>query len=166
MARAPKTQLLTRDHLDGRTIAAKRAKSLAADLASDLGNDLSAAQTVLVRRAAAVAALVEHMEATWLGGGQIDPAQFTTLVNTLTRTLTTLGIHRVPRDVTPSVAEFVADFARSKAASAANAAEAPTAALSAPIGPAATAGAPITGGSRSVPPETLPPPPIPMPPPQ
>jgi hypothetical protein len=118
-ADAGKAKLLTLGDLDGRTIAAKRAKALVSELETDLGGDLSAAQRTLVHRAAAATALVEHMEALWLAGHGIDVPAATTLTNTLSRILGQLGLERRPRDVTPSLSEWAAGVARRKAEAAA-----------------------------------------------
>jgi hypothetical protein len=115
-----KARLLTIGDLDGRTTSAKRANALAAELENDLGGSdtLSAAQRVLVRRAAAAVAVAEHLETLWIAGHAIDVGALTTLTNTISRVCGQLGLERKPRDVTPTVAEFVAEFAKEKAVAA------------------------------------------------
>jgi hypothetical protein len=110
---AEKTRLLTIGDLDGRTRAAKCAMATVTAMEADLGGSdhLSAAQRALTRRAAVAIALVEHMEASWLGGAGIDVAAYTTLCNTLNRTLVTLGLKRQSRDITPRLADYIANKA-------------------------------------------------------
>lgn len=112
-ADASKMRLLTLGDLDGRTNAAKAAKALITDLESDLGgaDRLSAGERALVVRAAVTTAMVEHIEATWLSGGELDVAAYSALVNVQRRLLTTVGLQRRPRDVTPALADYVAAMA-------------------------------------------------------
>lgn len=108
-----KVRLLSLSDLDGRTNAAKAARALIADLESDLGgaDRLSAAERALVVRAAVTGAMVEHLEATWLSGGEYDVAAYTTLAKLQLRLLTALGLQRRPRDVTPDLTDYVAQAA-------------------------------------------------------
>jgi hypothetical protein len=101
---------MTLGDLDGRTGAAKAAKALIADLSADLGgvDRLSAAERALVVRAAVSTAMLEHIETVWLSGGDLDVAAYTALTNNLRRLLTTVGLQRRPRDVTPRLADYVA----------------------------------------------------------
>lgn len=113
---AAKSRLMTLGALDGRTLAARSAKALIADLENDMGgaDRLSTAQRVLIQRAAIAAAVVEHMETMWLAGHPIDVGALTTLINTLARTLGALGLERRQRDVTPSLTAYVAAKAAEK----------------------------------------------------
>ncbi len=105
-----KVRLLTLADLDGRTNAAKAARALVADLESDLGgaDRLSAAERALVVRAAVTGAMVEHLEASWLSGGDYDVLTYTALAKLQLRLLTALGLQRRSRDVTPDLAAYVA----------------------------------------------------------
>lgn len=96
-----KVRLLTLADLDGRTNAAKAAKRLIADLESDLGgaDTISAGQRALVMRAAVAGAMVEHLEATWLSGGDYDVVTYTMLAKLQVRLLTALGLERRMKDV-------------------------------------------------------------------
>jgi hypothetical protein len=116
-----KAKLLCLGDLDGRTVAAKRANALVAELENDLGGSehLSASQRVLVRRAAAAVAVAEHLEASWIAGHAIDVGALTTLTNTISRVCGQLGLERKPRDITPSIEQFAAELAAEKAAAAA-----------------------------------------------
>jgi hypothetical protein len=59
----------------------------------------------LVRRAAALSAECERQEALWARGeAEFDVAAYSVLSNTVRRIIQTLGLKRVPRDVTPAFA--------------------------------------------------------------
>ena len=105
-----KARLLSLADLDGRTNAAKWARSLVADLESDLGGAerLSAAEREIVQRCALASAMLQDMEATWLTGRGVDVAAYTTLANSQSRMLKMIGLARRPRDVTPDLTEYVA----------------------------------------------------------
>jgi len=96
---AQKIQLLTIDDLDGRTRAAKHARDLARRLLDDLGGPLhvSAAQSELIQRAAAVGALVADIEARALSGQPFDATELNALAEHQRRALDRLGLHRSPR---------------------------------------------------------------------
>ncbi|MDI3564951.1 hypothetical protein [Bradyrhizobium sp. Arg816] len=96
-----KVRLLTLGDLDGRTLAAKAARALIADLENDLGSSdcLSAGQRALVMRAAVTGAMVEHLEATWLSGGDYDVMAYTALTKLQLRLLTALGLERRAREI-------------------------------------------------------------------
>ncbi|TCU68244.1 hypothetical protein EDE08_109359 [Bradyrhizobium sp. R2.2-H] len=105
-----KVKLRSLADLDGRTLAARTAKALIAELASDMGgvDRLSAAERALIHRAALAGAMADDMEATWLSGRPIDVAAYTTLVNAQRRLLATVGLKRQPHDVTPDLDDYVA----------------------------------------------------------
>jgi hypothetical protein len=105
-----KVRLLTLADLDGRTNAAKAARALIADLESDMGgaDRLSAGERALVVRAAVTGAMVEHLEASWLSGGDHDVMTYTALAKLQLRLLTALGLQRRQRDVTPDLDDYVA----------------------------------------------------------
>jgi hypothetical protein len=103
----PKRKLQSLAQLDKRTGLARAARDLQAAIIADLGGDLSAAQTVLVTRAALLDAFCGACEAAWLtGAGAMDPS-YAGCVSQLRRTLESLGLRRVARVVeNPIVAEF------------------------------------------------------------
>jgi hypothetical protein len=107
---APKVRLMTLGDLDGRTKAAQGARALVRDLENDLGgaDRLSAGERVIVGRAAVSTAMIEDIEARWLSGQPLDVAAYCALVNVQRRLLTTVGLQRRPRDVTPDLAAYVA----------------------------------------------------------
>jgi len=51
--------------------------------------------------------LAEHLEARWLSGEEIDPVLYCTLANAQKRLLESVGLRRVPRDVTPSLTDYL-----------------------------------------------------------
>jgi hypothetical protein len=96
-----KAKLLTLDHLDGRTAAARAARDLMADIEADLGGAdmVSTAERQIIQRAAITGAILESMEAEWLAGGQIDMAMYVPLANLQRRHLEAVGLKRQPKPV-------------------------------------------------------------------
>ena len=72
------------------------------------GDRLSEAERQLVQRAAVLGAVVEHAEARFLAGKAVDLAEYLAAINAQRRLLVTLGLQRRPRDVTPSLQEYLA----------------------------------------------------------
>lgn len=105
-----KVRLRSLADLDGRTQAAQKARSMVESLEADLGGSdrLSTAKRALVTRAAVTAAIVESMEASALTGGDIDVAAYVALTNNLRRFLTTLGLERAAKDITPDLDDYIA----------------------------------------------------------
>ena len=58
-------------------------------------------------RAAVTGAVVEHLEATWLSGGDFDVASYAALAKLQLRLFTALGLERRLRDVTPDAEPVV-----------------------------------------------------------
>jgi hypothetical protein len=110
---ADKTKLLTLGQLDGRTVAAKSVRALIDAIEDDLGGSdrLSAGEREIVKRAALAGAMIEHLEAVWLTGNGLDVAAYTALVNVQRRLLTTVGLQRRAKDVTPDLAKYIASAA-------------------------------------------------------
>jgi hypothetical protein len=109
--RQGRARLLTLDHLDQRTAAARAARSLVDHLTSDLGGDdqLSAGERELVKRAALCGAIVADFEARWVAGQLVELGEYLAAVNVQRRVLATLGLRRRARDVTPpSLREYLA----------------------------------------------------------
>jgi hypothetical protein len=105
-----KSRLLTLSHIDGRTRAMSKVRSLAQSMETDLGgaDRLTSGQRQLVQRAAVLGALIEDTEARWATGEAIEVGDYLAAINAQRRVLATLGLKRVPRDVTPSLAEYIA----------------------------------------------------------
>jgi hypothetical protein len=98
---AKKLAIPTVDQIDGRSSAAKRMQSIKNALTRDLGDDLSAAQKILVSKAAVLAVALESADAAATNGVEIDLAIYGTAASHLRRILETLGLRRVPKDITP-----------------------------------------------------------------
>jgi hypothetical protein len=96
---------------DGRSALARRWRDIALQLTTDIGGDPSEAQSLIARRAATLGVWCEQCEAGLAQGGDLDIVAFTTATNALRRLLADLGLERRARDVTPSVAEYVARIA-------------------------------------------------------
>jgi hypothetical protein len=94
--------------VDGRSLMARRFREISAAMAADLGNDLTEAQRHLIARAATLICWSEEREAELARGEEFDVALYSTVTNTLRRLLDTLGIERRPRDVTPSLHDYLA----------------------------------------------------------
>jgi hypothetical protein len=88
---------------DGRSMTARRFKDLVEFICVDLGgaDRLSEGERQLVRRAAALSAECERQEAMWARGeAEFDISAYSMLTNAVRRVFETIGLKRVPRDVT------------------------------------------------------------------
>jgi hypothetical protein len=95
-----KLRFLTLDKLDGRTLAARKARDLLSGIETDLGGDLTAAKRELAQRAAVMGAYLEDWEARWLSGEPVtDVANYLAAANNQRRMFETLGLDRKARDV-------------------------------------------------------------------
>jgi hypothetical protein len=98
--------------VDGRSIWARRCRDLIQLHEQDLSpgnNRLSQASRSLIRRAAVLSVELEHLELKF-AQQEATAAQlelYARLSNTLRRLLQTIGTERVPRDVTPSLSEYI-----------------------------------------------------------
>jgi hypothetical protein len=100
-------------NVDHRGAEMRRLRDLVALHVSDLGGEgnISHSEAVLIRRASMLALQCELMEQRWAtNGGEASRQQLETYQrasNTLRRLLQTLGLARRPRDVTPSLREYL-----------------------------------------------------------
>jgi hypothetical protein len=110
---APKVRLLTLADLDKRTTAAKRARYLIEKVTGDLGgqDQLATGECQIVQRAVLLGVMAEDLESRWLAGEDADPALLATIANAQRRLFEAIGLKRVPRDVTPTLADYLADRA-------------------------------------------------------
>src|SRR6476469_2533986 len=94
-------RLKTLDALDSRTLAAKRAQALVASLESDLGgpDNVTVAERQIVQHAGVLGAVIEHQEALWLAGDEVDETALLAAVNCQRRLLETVGLRRRARDI-------------------------------------------------------------------
>jgi hypothetical protein len=83
---------------------------------ADLGDDLTEAELQLVRTAAGLVVMREHLDFQVLNGVPINTTQYTNIANSLKRVLLALqpGLKRVPKDVT-SLGEVLRQGNRSEA---------------------------------------------------
>ena len=104
-----KVRLLSLHDLDRRCTAARRAQELVKSIHADLGGEaqLATGEKQIVQRAALLGCLAEDLEARWLSGEPIDPGALCAIGNAQRRLFEAVGLRRQPRDVTPSVAEYV-----------------------------------------------------------
>src|SRR6476619_104375 len=95
--------------VDGRTVVYRRFRDIASQVALDQGglDQLSEARLQLVRRFAAAAVLAEQLEAALANGQEINIAEHGLLCSTLVRIAQRIGINRVPRDVSPTLADIL-----------------------------------------------------------
>jgi hypothetical protein len=97
-----KVQILTRQHLDGRSKARKQFDSIASGIAADLGGEdrLSTVQRHLVEAFAGIAIAVNAANARLLLGEAVDVGEAAQLASTLTRLASRIGVGRVARNIT------------------------------------------------------------------
>jgi hypothetical protein len=100
-------------NVDGRSLIARRYRDIMSAIASDQGgaDRLSETRLQLIRRFAAAACLAEQLEARLARGEQIDIQEYSLIVSTMVRVAQRIGIDRVPRDVAPSLAEYLKQVA-------------------------------------------------------
>jgi len=109
-----KLVLKTLDEIDGRTFASRRAHQLIDGINRDLGvgadddpSQLSTGVRQLVQAAAVLGAMIENDQANWMSGVKIDTPSFLAALGMQRRILTTLGLERRGRDVTPPTLEEI-----------------------------------------------------------
>jgi hypothetical protein len=103
---------------DGNSAWARRYRDLISAHCQDLGGVdlLSEAQLSLIRRASAIELELEQMEGKLSMGEQVDLDVFTRSASHLRRLFETLGIGRRPRNVTPTLSEYLAGLRANKGA--------------------------------------------------
>jgi hypothetical protein len=108
-----KLRLLSRANLDGRTKARKQFDSIASGIAADLGGEeqLSTIQRHLVEAFAGAACHVNDINARLLLGEEIDVVVHSQAISTMVRIASRIGIHRVARDVSPSLSDLLREAA-------------------------------------------------------
>lgn len=98
----PSTLVIGGKEVDGRTLPARRYRSVCSEIASDIGGNPSAGQWLIIQRAAGLTVQCELLDASILSGEAVDVAAYTTLTNSLVRTLKTLGLERRAKDISPA----------------------------------------------------------------
>jgi hypothetical protein len=127
--------------VDGRSALARRFKEVFGEIAADLGgfDRMTEGQRQIARRCALLSVECERLEGQAVLGAEFDLATYGQLTDRLGRAFQRLGIKRVPRDVTPSLASIAS---RHKAAERPQGEQKPAA-------PATIAAAPIQVASAS-----------------
>jgi hypothetical protein len=106
--------LVADNSLDGRSSWARRCRELIDAHCNDLGgfDNMSEAERALVKRGVMLELQLELMEVRFAANnGEASPDQlksYQTTVNSLRRLWQTLGLRRRPRDVTPTLSEYLA----------------------------------------------------------
>ena len=93
---------------DHRSSLARRYRDIVKALTNDLGGDLTEAQMLIAKRAATLGCWCELNEAKMAAGTDLNIVEFTTATNALRRLLADLGLERRARDITPSIASYIA----------------------------------------------------------
>jgi hypothetical protein len=95
--------------VDGRSVMARRYRDITSAILVDQGGEAECSESrmQLIRRFAAAAVLAEQLEARLVNGEQIDMQEHATLSSTLVRLAQRIGINRVAKDVTPSLADYL-----------------------------------------------------------
>jgi hypothetical protein len=122
--RQGKLRLVSRQSLDGRTVAAQRFDALVAQIRRDCGDsnsgasaysgdsDLAAVQVAMIESFAGCSVLLDDMNVKVLLGQAINVADYCTLASTMTRIGSRLGLTRKARTVeTPDLGSYLQDRA-------------------------------------------------------
>jgi hypothetical protein len=119
---------------DGRSPWSRRYRDLVALFVDDAGGleSMTELRLALIRRAAALVAECERMENALADGEKVDVDLLARLSSHIRRVAETIGIDRVKRDVTPTIAELVAKH------NAAKPAEPPKPIAATPVAPASS----------------------------
>src|SRR5262245_19284200 len=112
-----KIRLLTLDDLDGRTRARQRAEELRTRVVAERGgaDRLDIMRTTHASTWSILSTMIEHEMARFLLGEPVEPSAIATLVNARRREGEVIG-EPDPRDVTPSISEFITDLEARKRA--------------------------------------------------
>jgi hypothetical protein len=94
---------LAGEKIDGRTLIAKRFKSIAGELHAQIGTSISPSEKVLLRNTSILAVLCERDAAKLLEGGDIDEENYRRNVQALNAGLIKLGLAHQSRDMTKSM---------------------------------------------------------------
>ena len=94
--------------VDGRSEVARRWRDIYSDLIAHLGGKPSATEDQIAKRCASLAVWCERADSTLAAGGDLDIAAYTTASNSLRRLVGDLGLQARMRDITPSLATYLA----------------------------------------------------------
>ncbi|WP_225883029.1 hypothetical protein [Sphingomonas aliaeris] len=87
-------------NIDGRTVEARRFRSIGTDLTEQLGRTPTASERLMLMNAATIAMLCEQTAADLLEGKEIDQANYRRNVDMLGQLLIKLGMAQKSRDIT------------------------------------------------------------------
>ena len=109
--------VLSIDALDRRTRPFKRYETIRGAVLADMGGEenVSEVQKQLVSKFATIALQLEVMEAAAIDGNEIDVDLFGRAAGHLRRIAEALGMQRVARDVSPSLADIAEEIAAEEA---------------------------------------------------
>lgn len=104
-----KLKLLTRSSLDGRSSARRQFDAIVNNIIADLGgqDNLSTVQVALVEAFAGAALTVQHNNARLLLGNAVDLMEHSAAISTLCRLASRIGTARIPKNIAPSVADYL-----------------------------------------------------------
>jgi hypothetical protein len=88
---------------------ARRFRDVLEQIIADLSgpDGLSEGQRQLARRATTITIQCERLEGEAAAGADIDISEYSLLTSTLVRVVSRLGLKRVPRNITPSLAQYL-----------------------------------------------------------
>jgi hypothetical protein len=103
--------------VDGRSVIARRYRDITRAILVDQGGieQCSESRQQLIRRFAAAAVIAEQMEAKLARGEEINVQEHALLCSSLVRLAQRIGIDRVPKDVVPSLDEYLASLPKDDA---------------------------------------------------
>lgn len=109
VTRYGKLQLASFDDLDKRTAAAQRIVALRSQMMDDLGGEeqLSSIERTIIDRIALLQAILEDQEVGFITVGELDIDRYTKSLNSLVRAANAVGIERKPKNVTPSLSDYI-----------------------------------------------------------
>jgi hypothetical protein len=96
-------------HVDGRRWIARRYRQIANAILVDQGgaDRCSESRKQLIRRFAAAAVLAEELEVQLARGEEVDVTRHALLCSTLVRIAQRIGINRIPRNLVPSLDDYL-----------------------------------------------------------
>ena len=92
---------------DGRSTLVKSYRSLVDAIVADQGNDLSTVRFELVRRFAGCAVLAGQIEASIVAADPVKVEEYGQLISALVRVAQRIGLDRIPRNITPSLRDYL-----------------------------------------------------------
>ena len=92
---------------DGRASQARRFRDLVRAFIVESGDDCSEVRIGLLRRLAAATVLSEELECNVVNGEPVNISEFCTLASTTVRLAMRFGINRIPKNVTPTLAQYL-----------------------------------------------------------